>query len=31
VVASDDPVALEMYLKMFDYFWEQAIPVDETD
>ena len=31
VVASDDPAAVEAYLNMFDYFWEQAVPVDEAD
>ena len=28
VVASDDPVAIDSYQSMFDYFWEQADPVD---
>jgi cardiolipin synthase len=31
VVASDDPVAIETYLDMFNYFWEQGIPVDEIN
>jgi phosphatidylserine/phosphatidylglycerophosphate/cardiolipin synthase-like enzyme len=31
VVASDDPAAIESYLDMFSYFWEQGIPVDEVN
>ena len=31
VVGSDDPGAIETYLNMFDYFWEQAIPTDEVN
>jgi phosphatidylserine/phosphatidylglycerophosphate/cardiolipin synthase-like enzyme len=30
-VASDDPEAVKQYQKMFDYYWEQAVPTDETD
>ena len=30
-VATDDPEAIALYQKMFDYFWEQAISVDEAD
>jgi len=30
-VATDDPEAIAQYQKMFDYFWEQAIPVEEAD
>ena len=30
VVGSDDPEAIDLYLDMFDFFWERAIPVDEA-
>ena len=30
-VATDDPEAILQYQKMFDYYWEQAIPVEEAD
>jgi phosphatidylserine/phosphatidylglycerophosphate/cardiolipin synthase-like enzyme len=30
-VASDDPEAIALYQKMFDYYWEQAISVEEAD
>jgi phosphatidylserine/phosphatidylglycerophosphate/cardiolipin synthase-like enzyme len=30
-VATDDPEAIALYQEMFEYFWEQAIPVDEAD
>jgi phosphatidylserine/phosphatidylglycerophosphate/cardiolipin synthase-like enzyme len=30
-VATDDPEAINQYQKMFDYYWEQAIPVEEAD
>ena len=28
VVATDDPDAIETYHKMFEYFWELAIPLE---
>jgi cardiolipin synthase len=31
VAATEDPDAIEAYQTMFDYYWEQAIPVDEAD
>ena len=27
----DDPEAIDLYQEMFEYFWEQAMPVDEAD
>jgi phosphatidylserine/phosphatidylglycerophosphate/cardiolipin synthase-like enzyme len=30
-VATDDPEAIALYQKMFDYHWERAIPVAEAD
>lgn len=30
-VATDDPEAIALYQKMFDYYWEQAISVEEAD
>ena len=31
VVASDDPEAIEKYLDMFNYFWEQGTIVDDAN
>jgi phosphatidylserine/phosphatidylglycerophosphate/cardiolipin synthase-like enzyme len=31
VAATEDPDAIESYQTMFDFYWEQAIPVDEAD
>jgi phosphatidylserine/phosphatidylglycerophosphate/cardiolipin synthase-like enzyme len=30
-VATDDPEAVNQYQKMFDHYWEQAIPFEEAD
>ncbi len=30
-VATDDPEAIVQYQKMFEYFWEQTISVEEAD
>ena len=30
-VATNDPEVFTQYQEMFEYFWEQAIPVDEAD
>ncbi len=30
-VATDDPEAIAQYQKMFAYYWEQAIPAEESD
>jgi phosphatidylserine/phosphatidylglycerophosphate/cardiolipin synthase-like enzyme len=31
VVASDDPTAIDTYQQMFEYYWEQAIPLQDAD
>ena len=29
VIATDSPQALDIYKDMFEYYWQQAIPMDE--
>jgi phosphatidylserine/phosphatidylglycerophosphate/cardiolipin synthase-like enzyme len=31
VIATDDPDALAIYTDMFEYYWQQAIPLDEWE
>jgi hypothetical protein len=31
VIATDAPEALSTYSDMFEYFWQQAIPLDEWE
>jgi phosphatidylserine/phosphatidylglycerophosphate/cardiolipin synthase-like enzyme len=30
-VATDDPEAIDQYQRMFDFYWEQANPIEEAD